>query len=158
MRPSMKSMASISSTGCRNLRNTQIFCSSSSLVVSSSRRVPERLMLMAGDTNFLVMRRRRDFSGPVLPSSFICPPQMDPRFKTAPFLRRTSPIDFHQQMRHRNLLSDGIHAAATRTRKGRLPWSRAIHAHSCSLLPVADQYTGNATPELHSSSSRELAS
>ena len=42
------STACRSSIGCSNLRSSHIFCSSAGPVSSSSRRVPERLMLMAG--------------------------------------------------------------------------------------------------------------
>src|SRR3569623_472868 len=45
---SMNSMAASSSMGCSSLRRIHIFCSSSGWVSSSSRRVPERLMLIAG--------------------------------------------------------------------------------------------------------------
>ncbi len=42
------SIAASSSIGCSSLRRIQIFCSRSGSISSSSRRVPERLMLMAG--------------------------------------------------------------------------------------------------------------
>ncbi len=42
------SIAAISSIGCSSLRRIQIFCSSSGSISRSSRRVPERLMSMAG--------------------------------------------------------------------------------------------------------------
>ncbi len=45
---SRNSIAASSSIGCRSLRRIQIFCSVSCLISNSSRRVPERLMLMAG--------------------------------------------------------------------------------------------------------------
>ena len=45
---SKNAMASISSIGCSNLRNTQIFCSTSGGISNSSRRVPDRLTLIAG--------------------------------------------------------------------------------------------------------------
>src|SRR5690606_24558842 len=45
---SRNSMASASSMGCRSLRRSQIFCSSAGSVSSSSRRVPERLMMIDG--------------------------------------------------------------------------------------------------------------
>ena len=45
---SMNSMAASSSIGCSSLRRIQIFCSMSGSINSSSRRVPERLMSMAG--------------------------------------------------------------------------------------------------------------
>jgi hypothetical protein len=41
------------------LRRIQIFASSSWVVISSSRRVPERLMLKAGKMRFSEMRRSR---------------------------------------------------------------------------------------------------
>ncbi|MNE81783.1 hypothetical protein D3C80_1784560 [compost metagenome] len=50
-------MAAISSIGCSSLRRIHMRCSSSSAVSNSSRRVPERLMLMAGNTRFSAMRR-----------------------------------------------------------------------------------------------------
>ena len=45
---SRNSIAAISSIGCSSLRRIQIFCSSSGSISRSSRRVPERLMSMAG--------------------------------------------------------------------------------------------------------------
>ncbi len=42
------SIAASSSIGCSSLRRIHIFCSSSGSVSSSSRRVPERLRLIAG--------------------------------------------------------------------------------------------------------------
>ena len=46
--PSRNSTAASSSIGCSTFLNTHIFCSSSSSVSRSSRRVPERLMLIDG--------------------------------------------------------------------------------------------------------------
>ena len=48
MRPSKNSIASVSSIWWRNFLSTQSFCSPSGLINNSSRRVPERLMLIAG--------------------------------------------------------------------------------------------------------------
>ena len=45
---SMNSIAASSSIGCSSLRRIQIFCSMSGSISSSSRRVPERLMLIDG--------------------------------------------------------------------------------------------------------------
>ncbi|CAD0363276.1 hypothetical protein CFBP7900_39220 [Xanthomonas hortorum pv. carotae] len=45
---SRNSIAAISSIGCSSLRRIQIFCSSSGSINRSSRRVPERLMSIAG--------------------------------------------------------------------------------------------------------------
>src|SRR5690625_4638855 len=42
------SMAASSSIGCSSLRRIQTFCRSAGFISSSSRRVPERLILMAG--------------------------------------------------------------------------------------------------------------
>src|SRR6185312_10268054 len=56
---SMNSIAASSSIGCSSLRRIQIFCSMSGGISSSSRRVPERLMLMEGSTRFSEMRRSR---------------------------------------------------------------------------------------------------
>ena len=56
---SMNSIAPISSIGCSSLRRIQIFCSSYGSISRSSRRVPERLMSMAGNTRFSAMRRDR---------------------------------------------------------------------------------------------------
>ena len=59
---SRNSTAASSSIGCRSLRRIQIFASSSGAVISSSLRVPERLMLNAGNTRFSEMRRSRCIS------------------------------------------------------------------------------------------------
>src|SRR5688572_3950005 len=53
------STAASSSIGCRSFLRIQILASSSWAVISSSRRVPERLMLNAGNTRFSEMRRSR---------------------------------------------------------------------------------------------------
>ena len=45
---SMNSIAASSSIGCSSLRRIQIFCSMSGSISNSSRRVPERLMLIDG--------------------------------------------------------------------------------------------------------------
>ena len=45
---SKNSIEASSSIGCSNLRRIQIFCSFSGSINNSSRRVPERLMLIAG--------------------------------------------------------------------------------------------------------------
>ena len=56
---SMNSIAVSSSIGCSNLRRIHTFCSKSESISNSSRRVPERLMLIAGYTRFSPMRRSR---------------------------------------------------------------------------------------------------
>ena len=56
---SRNSTAASSSIGCSTLRRIHIFCSSSGCVKSSSLRVPERLMLIEGNTRFSEIRRSR---------------------------------------------------------------------------------------------------
>ncbi len=53
------SMASISSMLYMNWRRIRVFCSTSGASSSSSRRVPLRLRLMAGNTRFSYSRRSR---------------------------------------------------------------------------------------------------
>src|SRR6185437_15199891 len=56
---SMNSIAASSSIGCSSFRRIQILASMSGSISRSSRRVPERLMSMAGYTRFSEIRRDR---------------------------------------------------------------------------------------------------
>jgi hypothetical protein len=53
------SLAATSSIGCKIFLRIHIFCSSSALVINSSRRVPERLILIAGNKRFSAIRRSK---------------------------------------------------------------------------------------------------